>query len=65
MIFLLIGYMILSFLMIILSFINYNLAFIFFVYEEKETGSSCFPQEDGSCLDLEQEHLDGDPDEFM
>lgn len=33
--------------------------------EEKETGSSCFPQEDGSCLDLEQEHLDGDPDEFI
>lgn len=65
MIFLLIGYMILSFLMIILSFINYNLAFFLFTDEEKETGSSCFPQEDGSCLDLEQEHLDGDPDEFM
>lgn len=33
--------------------------------EEKETGSSCFPQEDGNCLNLEQEHLDGDPDEFI
>lgn len=39
--------------------------FVLFTDEEKETGSSCFPQEDGSCLELEQEHLDGDPDEFM
>ncbi|XP_078332394.1 prolyl 3-hydroxylase 1-like isoform X2 [Crassostrea virginica] len=32
--------------------------------EDKEAESDCFPQEDGSCADLEQEHLEGDPDEF-
>ena len=35
-----------------------------FKKKDKETESDCFPQEDGSCADLEQEHLEGDPDEF-